>query len=238
MAQQKEMITDRPTKTESASVLLINDFQLETGFLYEHFDETRSNTTYNSSLFRYGLFEMVELRLGLEYLGTNVSMAGGEFDVNGFGPIKVGGKLFLHEEVKNSFPELAFITTFSIPKSGANEFENKNPGVDLRLAVAYSLNETMSLGANLGVVWSGRETEDYGVGIYSTVIGLNLSEKVNVFAELYGFCPGEGKNDHRWDGGITYAINDDLQFDFSSGIGLSKVSPDFFISFGLSIRMP
>lgn len=78
LAQKKEMVTDRPTQTESASVLLINGLQLETGFSYEHFDETRSNTTYNSSLFRYGLFEMVELRLGLKYLGTHVSMDGGD----------------------------------------------------------------------------------------------------------------------------------------------------------------
>ncbi|WP_209319853.1 transporter [Ancylomarina longa] len=65
-----------------------------------------------------------------------------------------------------------------------------------------------------------------------------MSEKLNAFAELYGFLPGKGKNDHRWDGGLTYEVNENLQLDISTGIGLSKVSPDFFPSLGLSIRMP
>ena len=67
---------------------------------------------------------------------------------------------------------------------------------------------------------------------------MSLLEKLSVFAELYDFLPKEGKNDYSWDAGLIYGLNDDFQIDFSTGIGLSKVSPVFFISLGLSIRMP
>ena len=238
IAQEKPgMVTDRPDQTESASVIPIRGFQLETGFSFERYDSYTNKTSYNSTLLRYGLFERVELRMGLEYLGVSQSLDGGDSEENGFGPISIGTKLFLREE-GDGLPQLALLATLSIPKTGTEAFENKNLGADLRLNGEYTLNEAMSFGANLGVAWSGAEEDDAAIGIYTAVIGMNLSEKIGAFAELYGFLPSEGKNDHRWDGGLTYAVNEDFQLDFSTGVGLSKVSPDFFISLGLSIRMP
>lgn len=238
VAQEKAgMVTDRPDQTESAAVIPVRGFQLETGFSFEKYDDHINNTTYNSSLLRYGLLEKLEIRLGLEYLGTSVSLEGGDFDENGLGPISIGAKYFLREE-SDGLPQMALLTTLVIPNTGADAFQNENLGADIRLNGEYTLNEAMSFGANLGVAWSGAEGDNATVGIYTAVIGMNLSEKIGAFAELYGFLPSEGKNDHRWDGGLTYAVNEDLQLDFSTGIGLSKVSPDFFISLGLSIRMP
>jgi hypothetical protein len=148
----------------------------------------------------------------------------------------VEAKFHLLEEDES--PKLALLISFSIPHSGSSTFENENLGADIRIAGDYFLSEVMSLGLNLGVAWSGVDGEDYAVGLYTAVIGMSLSEKLSAFAELYGFLPKEGKNDHRWDAGLIYGVNDDLQVDFSTGIGLSKVSPVFFLSLGLSIRMP
>jgi hypothetical protein len=237
-AQEKvDMVTDRPDQTESATLISVKGLQIESGFSFEKYNSEINNTTYNSTLVRYGLFEKMELRLGLAYLGTDVSLLGASFNESGFAPILVGAKFYLREE-GDGMPKLAFMSTFTIPKSGSKAFENKYLGADFRVTGEYSLNDAMSFGANLGVAWSGAESGNYATGIYTAVIGLSLSEKLGVFAELYGFLPKEGKNDHRWDAGLTYAVNEDLQLDFSTGVGLSKVSPDFFISLGLSIRMP
>lgn len=247
LAQEKQgMVTDRPTQATSASVISLNGFQVESGFSFEKYSVDINNTTYNSTLFRYGIFEKLELRLGLAYVGTKytmIDMDGSGFmrdseqRENGFAPITIGAKFALREE-GDGLPKLALLTTLSIPKTGADAFEHKNLGADIRIAGDYSLNEAMTFGGNVGVVWSGFEGQDYATGIYAAVIAMNLSEKIGAFAELYGFLPGEGKNDHRWDGGVTYSVNENLQLDFSTGVGLSKVSPDFFISLGLSIRMP
>lgn len=45
-------------------------------------------------------------------------------------------------------------------------------------------------------------------------------------------------NDLRADFGFTYLVRPNLQLDLSSGLGFSKISPDFFISTGLSWRIP
>ncbi|WP_321308769.1 transporter [Marinifilum fragile] len=238
IAQKKDpMVTDRPGTAESASVIPIRGFQIESGFAFEKVSSDIDNVTFNSTLLRYGLVENIELRLGLQYLGYYQSLDGGDIDETGFGPLTLGAKFLLLEESERN-PQLALLSTFSVPKSGASTFENENLGADIRLNADYTVNDAMSLEGNLGVAWSGIEGQDYAVWMYAAVIGLALSDQIGAYAELYGYLPGEGKNDHRWDGGLTYAVTEDLQLDFSTGIGLSKVSPDFFISLGLSIRMP
>ncbi|PXX98786.1 hypothetical protein DF185_15525 [Marinifilum breve] len=238
-AQEKDpMVTDRPSQAESASIIPIRGFQIESGFVYQKVSSDIDFVTFNSTLLRYGLVENIELRLGIQYLGFYYSTDGLDIDETGFGPLTLGAKFLLLEESKGNHPQLALLSTFFVPKSGASAFENENLGADIRLNADYSINDAMALGANLGVSWSGMEGQDYAVWMYAAVIGLTLSDQIGAYAELYGFLPGEGKNDHRWDGGLTYAVTENLQLDFSTGIGLSKVSPDFFISLGLSIRMP
>lgn len=237
-AQEKTgMVTDRPDQTESASVISVKGLQIESGFSFERYNSHVSNITYNSTLVRYGLFEKMELRLGLGYVGTHISLDGGSFNESGFAPVTVGAKYKLREE-GDGLPKLALLTTLTIPNTGASFFESKYLGADFRINGEYSLNEAMSFGANLGVAWSGADYGNYAVGVYTVVIGMSLSDKLGAFAELYGFIPKEGKNDHRWDAGLIYAVNEDLQLDFSTGVGLSKVSPDFFVSLGLSIKIP
>ncbi|RKE02085.1 transporter [Marinifilum flexuosum] len=239
IAQEKDpMVTDRPSQAESASIMDIRGFQIESGFAFEKVSSDIDFVTFNSTLLRYGLVENIELRLGVQYLGFYYSMDGLDIDETGFGPLTLGAKFLLLEESEGNHPQLALLSTFSVPKSGASAFENENLGADIRLNADYTISDAMTLGGNLGVIWSGIEGQDYAVWMYAAAIGLTLSDKLGAYAELYGFLPGEGKNDHRWDGGLTYAVTEDLQLDFSTGVGLSKVSPDFFISLGLSIRMP
>jgi hypothetical protein len=231
------MVTERPGFAESAGIMFKKELQIESGFTYEKVDNSLSNVSFNYTLLRYGIVDNIELRMALQYLGSYESLDGGDRDENGFGPIALGAKFLLLEK-SEELPQLALLSTFLIPNTGHSAFEKDNLGAEFRLNGDYALNQAMTLSGNIGVSWSGVKEEDFAVWMYTTVISLGLSDKVGAFAELYGFIPGKGKNDHRWDGGLTYAVNDDLQLDFSTGIGLSKVSPDFFISLGLSIRMP
>jgi hypothetical protein len=70
----QQIDTDRPDQTESSSIIPHKSFQIESGFLIE-FDEmnTSYGTTSNTlptTLFRYGLFDWLELRLVTEYSWT------------------------------------------------------------------------------------------------------------------------------------------------------------------------
>ncbi len=43
---------------------------------------------------------------------------------------------------------------------------------------------------------------------------------------------------HFANGGFTFLVNNNVQFDFRAGIGLSDAADDFFLGPGLSIRFP
>jgi hypothetical protein len=74
--------------------------------------------------------------------------------------------------------------------------------------------------------------------LYTLSFGFQLGGGFGTFIESYGFIPEYGPADHRLDGGFTWAMKPNFQLDISSGIGLSEVSPDGFLSFGVSWRLP
>jgi len=44
------------------------------------------------------------------------------------------------------------------------------------------------------------------------------------------------KPQHYFDGGLTYLISSDVQWDLRAGLGLNDAADDFFVGTGLSIR--
>jgi hypothetical protein len=47
---------------------------------------------------------------------------------------------------------------------------------------------------------------------------------------------GTAENEHYLNGGLTYLINNDVQFDVRVGWGLNEAAEDFFAGAGLSVR--
>jgi len=72
--------------------------------------------------------------------------------------------------------------------------------------------------------------------VYSISPSLEVAEGLSVFAEFYGFSTEELVSDYRADMGCAYLVNDNMQIDFSAGIGLNTVAPDSFVAFGLAWR--
>ena len=57
---------DRPDQTESASIVPHDRFQFESGFAFEQSNSTVSSIAHPSVLFKYGIRDVVELRLVLK----------------------------------------------------------------------------------------------------------------------------------------------------------------------------
>ena len=73
------LVTDRPDATEASSTVGKGVFQIESGGLYESFEENSiqlENYTYNTTLLRYGLLDNVELRLGWDFVEGTTKVNG------------------------------------------------------------------------------------------------------------------------------------------------------------------
>ncbi len=235
-AQDSDMVTDRPDQTESAVTVPKGLFQLETGFLYQY-DEIQlleiEDYVYNTSLLRYGLFENMELRFGFGYMAqqyTNKSIDFGNTN-RAWSPMNFGLKTHITQQ-NGWVPELALLTTLNLNTAGDQVFGEEYTGMNLRLAASHQLNDWLGLGYNAGAEWNGGQA--WPVYFYSVAAGISLSGQLGCFAEVYGYLPEFSHPDHRMDAGFTFLILDNLQVDLSGGIGLSEISPDYFIGTGLS----
>ncbi len=244
-AYSQELITDRPDQTESSSTVPKKSLQWESGFSFEsEKTEFRGEIVYyrnlglNHSLLRYGLLDKLELRLGADVMrkstetGPRSDTVQKNIDLE---PVYVGAKVKLTEG-GGLIPELALMGHVVLPSLSTIEGDDK-PMPDITLAGTLSPREWASLGINIGLRWSNFSFEQTNL-FYSFVIGFSHGEKLGSFWELYGYRNYYAIGDVRADAGLTYLLKPNFQLDLSAGFGITEISPDYFISFGFSWRMP
>lgn len=235
-----ELITDRPDQTESSSVVPHKSLQIETGFILANDADDLTEVTaidYNSTLLRYGLLESMELRLGLAFLGEKVKVKANDstYSNNGFSPLYAGFKLQVARE-NGWMPEIAFIGGLFLPFSADEAFKPQNTGADFRFAFAHTLSDRFSFGYNVGVQWEGDES--IPIYTYTVALGIGITDWLGAYIEAFGDFPEEGNSTHMADGGFTFLVLPNLQFDISGGIALNEEALDNYFGVGLSYRIP
>ncbi len=235
-----DLVTDRPDQTESSSVVPKNHLQIETGFVKETDkanDVEFKNFAIAATLFRYGILDGFELRLGGEYTRniTEFTEDRKEEIIEGMAPFFFGLKAEISEE-EGLMPETAFLFHFKLPYSGAEEFRPDYSIVDFRFAASNTITEFLSLGYNLG----GAVNDDFDefTGFYSVAAGFSVFDMAGAFVEFYGDLPSQHFPQHKFDAGITFLLLDNLQLDASAGVGISGAAADSFFNFGVSWRVP
>lgn len=235
-AQEVDRIsTDRPDQTETADIVPIGYFQWESGFVWEHVNNSNQNITFNSSLFKVGLLENLELRVITEFAGTRVKQEGGNLHENGFKPLAVGTKIAISKE-STYLPQISLISHLSFSGTSSKQYEIESIAPDFRFVITKSINEKLALSTNLGAEWDGVSSK--AIGVYTLALGFSLTQHWGGYIESYGFLPEDGPADHRADGGLTYLIGQNILLDTSAGFALTKGSPEYFVGCGFSLRLP
>jgi hypothetical protein len=238
------MVTDRPDQTEAPVLTLPGFFQVEIGTQSE-FDNDKINnvktvsTLYNTTLWKYGVTKNFELRVITEYandklqFNPNSDLGDTSVTVKGFNPIAVGSKIHLQTE-KGIIPEISLITHLELPYFGSKNYRPDFVIPRFRFLFAHTLSDRFSFSYNLGAEWENGTNA--ATGIYTASFGASLFGNLSMFVEAYGFLKENSTADNRLDAGFTYLINNSLQLDCSGGVGLSDISPDYFLSAGISFR--
>ncbi|MDZ4713035.1 MAG: transporter [bacterium] len=239
VAQDNDIITDRPDQTESSSIVPKGSVQFEAGLVYEktYSDSIISFKNYSmpSVLIRYGISKNVEARFGIELLKERKESSTDAINTKGISPVMLGTKIKMFEE-KKLLPEMSFIAGFIIPFEGEGSFHQKYISPEFRFVMSHTLKERMTLSYNLGGEWNGDTPQ--ATGIYTLALGFSASDNIGIFLESYGFLTQDESSDHRLDAGLTYLILQNLQLDLSSGFGISNISPEYFLAAGISLRLP
>ena len=211
----QQIVTDRPDQTESSSTVPHKSFQIEAGVLFGDLNnKTQRLYLLPTTLFRYGLTRGIELRLG-ENLVNYKSESSSEARF-GLSDLELGAKFqILKREDVNT--EIAFLTHVVLP-TGTDGLSTEKYGTINKLSLSHELNSFASLGYNVGYDYFG-----YGKGIftYSLALGVGFNEKLGAYVEFYGEDSELTDFLVNFDSGITYNIQENLQLDFSFGLGLN-----------------
>jgi hypothetical protein len=242
----QSLITERPGKAFSSSTLPHKSFQWEQGFSYEsNAADYRGDITYyrnlglSHTLLRYGLFEKIEIRAGTDLIrktiksGGVVDSAGNTLDIE---PLSLGAKFQITAE-NRLIPELAILGHIILPSLSTLEGDRKAMP-DIKLAGTFTPGRLVSIGFNLGLRWPDFTFAQTNL-FYALMLGMSHSDNISSFLELYGYRDYYyAIDDLRMDAGIAYLVSQNFQLDISGGIGITDISPDFFLEIGFSWRLP
>jgi len=225
------MQTDRPDATDSPFVVDKGVMQIEIGWTYkEHGDgsDDESNTL-PQTLRRYGLGDNWELRMG--WGGYELIEEGDEHSSN----ISVGLKRYMADQTDTT-PAYGLLFEVSLP-TGHNS-DDVDAGV--RYAWDWKIDDSSSVAGNIGLsIPTDMTTDDrFLQGVISLSYSRSLNDKLGWFAEYYTNFPAADEQDaeHVVQTGLTYMVNNDLQFDCFIGGGLNHQADDFMAGVGLSFR--
>lgn len=85
----------------------------------------------------------------------------------------------------------------------------------------------------------GSSGQAYTEWAQSWTFGYSLTDRLGAYTEYYGLFPSgadETRPENYFNGGLTVLINNDVQWDVRSGVGLNENADDYFVGTGLSIR--
>ncbi len=232
-AQVEKIDTDRPDQTESAVTVPKKWVQFEFGLSAQTTNSLENEFQHPTLLSKYGIGKRIELRL-ITTVQTNT-----HFNIiykekeTGLSPVEVGAKIALWEEHK-LLPKTSLLFHVSIPKLASEKFKADKLAPNFRFSMQHTLSKIIGIGYNLGAEWDGFSNE--ATWIYTLSPGFNISEKWYGYVEAFGSVSKNNKPEHNLDGGFAYYINRNLKVDLSSGFGISKEAPDWYVAVGASYR--
>ncbi|MEJ2596378.1 MAG: transporter, partial [bacterium] len=212
---EAQILTDRPDQTESAATVPGGSLQVESGLFlgYEEYTNPSARILLlPTNLFRYGLADIIEIRLVSQFLSLKVE----DETYQGIDDLQIGTKIrLLGGSDRNT--QIAFLTHLLVP-TGTNGVSIENFGTINKLSISHTLTENMGLGYNVGYDYFG-----FGKGIivYSLSLGIGINERLAIFLEPYGNVPDLEEFILNFDTGFTFLANDNLQFDFLFGTGIT-----------------
>lgn len=249
-AEMREMLLDRPDKTESPYTVDAGHFQMETGVVSYTYD--KRNPEYNgnkvngfaigSSLLKVGLANFLDFQLGIEpYIHNRAfNQATGTTEVtDGFGDITLRMKFSLLGNDGGKFA-LGVMPLVTIPTKKGDAVGSDHYLAGLIVPVALELPRGWDLGAQtqVNVVHNELSNGFHPEFINTVVLGYGIAEGLGAYLEFYSQVSHE--KGVPWvgtvDAGMTYAITGDIIVDAGINMGVTRSADDYNPFVGFSWR--
>ena len=224
-AQEVEFTADRPGASTGPSTVAKGVIQLEQGVQYDG-DGGKGAFTFSNTMFRYGLFNGVELRL----CGDGFIYNNGSKWKPAFSGVSIGTKIRCYEG-DGAVPAVSVLADFSIPYTGTEGFVVENFTPSLYLLFENNLNDKFSLGYNVGAEWNGVSPSP--VAFLALCLGYSINDDLGCFVESYNYF-GKAGNQFCADFGFNYMVARKVQLDVAANLDLCNPAHCWAVSFGIA----
>jgi hypothetical protein len=233
-AQLEPIDTDRPDQTESVNLVPKKWLQFEAGFNTQENERSTHEYLTPTLLSKYGLSNRIELRL-ITTIVTNsyLSIPQGTISNTGLDPVEIGAKISLWQE-KKWIPKTSFLFHLAIPGLASKSNNINLIAPNFRFTMQNSLAKNFAIGYNLGAEWDGENSDP--AYVYTLSPGLTFADKWYGYIEAFGVIGKNNPPQHSMDGGLAYNITNNFKLDISSGFGISKAAPRWYVAAGVSKR--
>ena len=223
--QEVEFTADRPGASTGTGVVAKNVIQWEQGVQYDG-DGGSGQFTFSNTLFRYGLFKGVELRLG----GDALIYKEGDKWRSAFSGLSIGTKISCFEG-KGGIPAIAILADLALPKTGNEGFVVERLAPSFYLLFDNPVNDWFSIGYNVGAEWNGEDATPSA--FVALCLGFSINSRLGCFAESYNNFARYG-NFYGVDFGLNYMVSDRVQLDVAANIDASNPRECWAVSCGFA----
>jgi hypothetical protein len=217
----------RPGQAIGAFSLGARTFQVQSGLTYNELDHGSIRSW--GTVIRFGLSERLETSAVLNYERDRFEIGQETITIDGLSDSQFGLRYHLTDQ-KKWLPAIC-IQGRALLKLQTEEFKREDTGAKFILATGHRLSDKFSLTTNWAATWNGNAPSP--IPSYILNLSYGISDKFGTFAELYG---GLDPWDRKFDAGLFYLVNKDLQLDFSAGQQGTDSSTDWFGDIGISWR--
>lgn len=223
LAQSDETVisADRPGMATGTDIMPKGKVQWETGVGYEG-DGGSAAYTLNNTLFRYGMVDWAELRVGMDLLHAD--------GTTGLSALNIGTKIGLLEN-EGWVPAVSLLANLQCPHIGSKAFVPSLLAPQLYVLLQNQVTSWLSVGYNIGAEWDGDMAEPQSFA--AVCLGFSLTESLGCFVESYNYFHSTG-NTYAIDLGLNWVVARNLQLDIAANFNLQNPTNYLMVSGGVA----
>jgi hypothetical protein len=236
-ADDEPISAERPGFTNGTDTVPVRKIQFETGYQYARDGKSIEHELDNSAQIRFGVSSNAEIRFGIptyDWSSTGDSTPG----TRGLSDSSISAKWRFLDGRQSHRPSLALIFSTTLP-TGSRAVGENHLQPQAALETHFDFSGKYSLEANFvyaGLYSDSRRFDQYSGGLN---LGYSVSQAFGLFVETYRISPTDYKSVSGTyvDGGLTYIVRKNTQFDINGGTGITKgVRSGFFVGAGIAHR--
>lgn len=215
-------------------------FQVQAGQQFGQVINKSADVTFtklvSQLILRYGLTENFEMSSLLEFQYENTDMGNFLYPQRGLSNAQFGVRYHIISP-DGWIPGVGIQYRLKFNNILSNDYYLENVSSKIIVATGNNLAENWGLITNLSLDWGNNRLQPQGGYVVS--LGHSINEQWGVTAEAYGGLR-PGNLTYSFDVGVSYLLNEDLQFDLYTGLNdvgnMKNDVTNYFVNIGVSWR--